>query len=67
MPNLVNENKQTSLIFKATFASKLKLLKRNSFILNIMGLTENWLDANIDKIYRRGGKAFLENHLLNKE
>lgn len=46
---------------------KLQLLKRNSFVLNTLNKIDEWLDENINKIYRRGGKVFLVNHYQNKE
>ena len=67
LPNIVNENKLSSLFFKASFAMKLQLLKRNSFVLNTLNKIDEWLDENINKIYRRGGKVFLVNHYQNKE
>ena len=55
LPSIVNENKLSSLYFKANFASKLQLLKRNSFVLNTLNKVNLWLDNNINKIYKRGG------------
>ena len=67
LPSIVNENKLSSLLFKAGFASKLLLLKRNSFVLNTLDKVNNWLNENINRIYRKGGKAYLENHFKNQK
>lgn len=66
LPNVVKENKLSSLYFKASFGCKLKLLKRNSFMLILFEKADKWLDENIDKIHRRGGVAFFEKHYQNK-
>ena len=55
LPSIVNENKLSSLYFKASFAIKLQLLKRNSFVLITLNKVDVWLENNINKIYKRGG------------
>jgi len=55
LPSIVNENKISSLYFKANFSIKLQLLKRNSFVIITLNLVDQWLKNNINKIFKRGG------------
>jgi len=55
LPSIVNENKISSLYFKANFSIKLQLLKRNSFVIITLNLVDQWLKNNINKIFKKGG------------
>jgi len=55
MKFIINENKLSSVYFKANFAIKLQLLKRNSFVLITLNMVDEWLENNIDKFFKRGG------------